>query len=63
MKNRKSSVVRIIIAVVVIMASLAGIQRQLDKNKASNKAATDEVAKQNTAVSVRTDIATMNAST
>lgn len=44
---------------VVIMASLAGIQRQLDKNKTSNKAATDEVAKQNTAVSVRTDIATM----
>ncbi len=59
MKNKKSSVVRIIITVVVIIASLAGIQRQLDKNKAVNKAATDEVAKQNTAVSVRTDIAAM----
>lgn len=57
MKKKKSSVVRIIITVAVIIASLAGIQRQLDKNKAANKAATDEVAKQNTAVSVRTDIA------
>lgn len=59
MKNKKSSIVRIIITIVVIVASLAGIQRQLDKNKATNKAATDEVAKQNTAVSVRTDIAAM----
>lgn len=59
MKSKKSSVVRIIITIVVIVVSLAGIQRQLDKNKAKNKAATDEVAKRNTSVSVRTDIATI----
>lgn len=57
MKNKKNTVVRIIITVVVIAAVLASIQFQLSKNKAANKAATDEVAKQNIAVSVRTDTA------
>ncbi|MCO5236942.1 MAG: efflux RND transporter periplasmic adaptor subunit [Chitinophagaceae bacterium] len=57
MKNKKTSAVRIILAVVAVVAALAGIQFQLDKNKATNKAATDEVAKQNTAVSVRIDTA------
>lgn len=59
MKNKKTSVVRIIVTVVVIVAVLASIQFKLNKNKAANKAATDEVAKQNTAVSVRTDTATL----
>ncbi|MBN8786766.1 MAG: efflux RND transporter periplasmic adaptor subunit [Terrimonas sp.] len=57
MKNKKTSVVRIIVTVVVIVAVLASIQFQLGKNQAANKAATDEVAKKNTAVSVRTDSA------
>ncbi len=56
-KNKKTSVVRIIITIVVIIAVLAGIRYQLNKNKAANQAATEEVAKTNTAISVRTDIA------
>ncbi|MBX3242166.1 MAG: efflux RND transporter periplasmic adaptor subunit [Chitinophagaceae bacterium] len=58
-KNRKFSIIRIIITTVVIIAALAGVQSQLNKNKAANQAATDEVAKKNTAVSVRTDTARM----
>jgi len=57
MKNKKTSVVRIIITVAVIIAVLVSIRFQLNKNVAANKAATDEVAKQNTAVAVRTDTA------
>lgn len=57
MKNKKNTVLRISVTVLVIVAALAGIQYQLNKNKAANKAATDEVAKQNTAVSVRVDTA------
>lgn len=57
MKNKKTSVVRIIVTVAVIVAVLASIQFQLNRNKAVNKAATDEVAKQNSAVAVRIDTA------
>lgn len=57
MKNKKSPVVRIIVTIIVIVAALAGIRYQLNKNKDANKAATEEVAKKNTAVSVRIDTA------
>ncbi len=57
MKNKKPSIVRIIVTVLVIVGALAAIQFKLNKNKAENKAATDEVAKQNTEISVRTDTA------
>lgn len=59
MERKKSKVKGIIITLVIIAAALAGIFYILNKNKASNQAATDEVAKQNVAITVRVDTATV----
>ncbi|MFD1770296.1 efflux RND transporter periplasmic adaptor subunit [Sphingobacterium suaedae] len=48
---------RVIIAVVIIAAALAGIMFLLNKNKAKNEAQTAVVAEKNAAVAVRADVA------
>ncbi|TXH21089.1 MAG: efflux RND transporter periplasmic adaptor subunit [Chitinophagaceae bacterium] len=57
--KKKSVFRRIILPIIIIAALLFGIGNVLTKNKAKNKAATDEVSKKNEFVTVRVDTVRM----